>query len=33
MRSKLARIAAVNSEALRRHFQELTVALLTPFAR
>ncbi len=33
MRSKLARIAVVNNEALRRHFHDLTQAVLAPFVR
>ncbi|KAJ9515796.1 hypothetical protein QJQ45_008693, partial [Haematococcus lacustris] len=31
IRSKLARVSYVNSEALRRHFHDLTLALLQPF--
>eukprot|EP00195_Chlamydomonas_chlamydogama_P012460 CAMPEP_0202914128 /NCGR_PEP_ID=MMETSP1392-20130828/62304_1 /ASSEMBLY_ACC=CAM_ASM_000868 /TAXON_ID=225041 /ORGANISM="Chlamydomonas chlamydogama, Strain SAG 11-48b" /LENGTH=649 /DNA_ID=CAMNT_0049605655 /DNA_START=669 /DNA_END=2618 /DNA_ORIENTATION=+ len=33
IKSKLARISFVNSEAIRKHFFELTTALLAPFAR
>lgn len=29
---KVARVAAVNSQAVRKHFVELTGAMLTPFA-
>ncbi|KAG1666410.1 hypothetical protein FOA52_006519 [Chlamydomonas sp. UWO 241] len=32
-RSKVARNAAANNDALRRHFHDMTVALLAPFAR
>ncbi|GFR44311.1 hypothetical protein Agub_g5434, partial [Astrephomene gubernaculifera] len=33
VKSKVARIALVNSDAIRRHFSELTTAFLSPFNR
>lgn len=33
VKSKVQRIAYVNSDAIRRHFGDLTAAFLAPFAR